>query len=145
MSDLTNRLRCRYPQGPILENGEPEFGWRDMSGPIQGVRLPTPLMLEAAKHIEELERQLADMTKAVEGARALMGQLAATQPTAQQEDARDAARYRWVMDQENLYATDEHIQALWRKVSSENRDRPTKAEWDAAIDAAMQAGKETGK
>lgn len=59
-SDLINRLRCRYPIGPIQPNGEPEFGWREMGGPMPvGVTLPTPIMKEAASRIEELEAQLA--------------------------------------------------------------------------------------
>lgn len=57
--DITHRLRCKYPLGPIQANGEPEFGWRDFSGPIETM-LPTSLMLEAADRIDaqtaELER-----------------------------------------------------------------------------------------
>lgn len=53
MSDLVNRLRCRYASGPVV-NGEPEFGYKDTSGPMQVV-LPTPIMLEAADEIERLK------------------------------------------------------------------------------------------
>ena len=59
--DITSRLRCKYPVGVIGEDGEPEFGWRDFSGPApEGLVLPTPLMLEAANCIDaqaaEIER-----------------------------------------------------------------------------------------
>lgn len=53
MKDLINRLRCRYPIGPIGPDGEPEFGYRDMSGKLE-VILPTRIMLEAADAIENL-------------------------------------------------------------------------------------------
>jgi hypothetical protein len=29
--DLVSRLRGRYPVGPIMDNGEPEFGYRDIA------------------------------------------------------------------------------------------------------------------
>lgn len=58
MDDLTHRLRCKYPCGTLIK-GEPEFGWRDFSGPApEGVVLPTPLMLEAAQEIERLRTRL---------------------------------------------------------------------------------------
>lgn len=54
--DLINRLRCRYPIGPMV-NGEPEGGWRDFSGELNGAitYLPMPIMLEAAQCIERLQ------------------------------------------------------------------------------------------
>ena len=58
MDDLVHRLRCRYPSGPIVD-GEPEFGWRDFSGPApEGAMLPSPIMIEAAKRIDDLEGML---------------------------------------------------------------------------------------
>lgn len=61
MSDLTERLRCRYPIGPIID-GEPEFGWRDFSGPApEGTVFPSPIMIEAANRIEELEKQVESL------------------------------------------------------------------------------------
>lgn len=52
--DLAHRLRAKYPVGPMID-GEPEFGWRDYSGPAPvGMRLPSPIMLEAAEAIERL-------------------------------------------------------------------------------------------
>lgn len=55
---LVDRLRMRYAMGPMV-NGEPEFGWREMSGPApDGCVLPTPLMLEAAREIEQLREGL---------------------------------------------------------------------------------------
>lgn len=63
MNDLTHRLRCRYPMGPVQENGEPEFGWRNCSGPAPtGLVLPTPIMLEAAAEIERLQASLDNVT-----------------------------------------------------------------------------------
>jgi len=60
MSDLVCRLRCKYPLGPTVD-GEPEFGWRDFGGPApDGMVLPSPLMLEAAQRIEELEKVLEE-------------------------------------------------------------------------------------
>lgn len=62
MDDLTHRLRCRYPLGPIQANGDPEFGWRDFSGPaIEGRVLPTAIMLEAANRIDQNQRTLANI------------------------------------------------------------------------------------
>lgn len=61
MDDLTHRLRCKYPLGPIQANGEPEFGWRDFSGPAEGVVLPTAIMLEAANRIDQHQRTLANI------------------------------------------------------------------------------------
>lgn len=61
MDDLTHRLRCKYPMGPIQANGEPEFGWRDFSGPAEGVVLPMAIMLEAAHRIDQHQRTLANI------------------------------------------------------------------------------------
>lgn len=59
MSDLKYRLRCRYPIGP-MKDGEPEFGWRDFSGPApEGMKLPSSIMLEAANEIERLNLLLS--------------------------------------------------------------------------------------
>lgn len=62
MSDLIHRLRCKYPVGPIGADGEPEFGWRDFSGPAPaGMMLPAPINLEAADEIERLQKEVEDM------------------------------------------------------------------------------------
>ncbi|ATI00016.1 hypothetical protein [Alcaligenes faecalis] len=62
MDDLTHRLRCKYPLGPIQANGEPEFGWRDFSGPaVEGMVLPTAIMLEAANRIDQQQRTLTNI------------------------------------------------------------------------------------
>lgn len=47
---LTDRLRGKYACGPLTENGEPEFGWRQHEVP--------PIQIEAAAHIEVLEASL---------------------------------------------------------------------------------------
>lgn len=58
--DLVHRLRGKYAMGPMID-GEPEFGWRDCSGPApEGMRLPSPIMLEAAAAIERLSAQLRE-------------------------------------------------------------------------------------
>lgn len=44
---LVDRLRGKYANGPTLENGEPEFGWRQFETP--------PIQHEAADEIEQLE------------------------------------------------------------------------------------------
>jgi len=43
--DLIDRLRGKYAQGPIMANGEPEFGYRTIGEPL-------PIMLEAADALE---------------------------------------------------------------------------------------------
>lgn len=63
---ITDRLRCRYALGPIMPNGEPEFGWRDFSGPaLEGMVLPTPIMLEAAKAIDAKDAEIVRLRKAI--------------------------------------------------------------------------------
>jgi hypothetical protein len=64
-TDLINRLKCRYPSGPIQANGEPEFGYRDLSGQML-VELPSPVMLEAAAALEAQDRKLSELEAAVE-------------------------------------------------------------------------------
>ena len=49
---LTDRLRGKYAVGPVMSNGEPEFGWRQHEVP--------PIQIEAAAHIEALEASLAE-------------------------------------------------------------------------------------
>ena len=43
---LIDRLRGKYASGPMLPNGEPEFGWRQFDTP--------PIQHEAADEIERL-------------------------------------------------------------------------------------------
>lgn len=57
---LVSRLRCKYPTGPIMESGEPEFGYRDFSGEML-VTLPSAIMLEAADEIEALRKALQEL------------------------------------------------------------------------------------
>lgn len=47
---LVDRLRGKYAQGPMLPNGEPEFGWRQFQTP--------PIQHEAATEIERLQAML---------------------------------------------------------------------------------------
>ena len=43
---LTDRLRGKYANGPMLPNGEPEFGWRQFDVP--------PIQMTAADEIDRL-------------------------------------------------------------------------------------------
>lgn len=47
---LTDRLRGKYANGPTMENGEPEFGWREFPTP--------PIQHEAASEIECLRAKI---------------------------------------------------------------------------------------
>lgn len=47
---LVDRLRGRYASGPMLANGEPEFGWREFQVP--------PIQHEAAAELERLEKMV---------------------------------------------------------------------------------------
>lgn len=62
MTDIKQRLRCKYSTGKIMENGEPETGWRDFSG-FAIVNLPTKIMLEAADHIAAQEKRIAELER----------------------------------------------------------------------------------
>lgn len=53
-NDIVNRLRGRIAVGPTMENGEPEFGWRQFEG------LP-PIQAEAADEIEALRQMVDDL------------------------------------------------------------------------------------
>ena len=50
---LTDRLRGKYASGPHLQNGNPEFGWRQFQAP--------PIQHEAADRIEKLEDALRNV------------------------------------------------------------------------------------
>jgi len=56
IGDLVDRLRGNYPMGPIMENGEPEFGWRKFEH--------SPICTEAADEIERL-RSLVEFNDAI--------------------------------------------------------------------------------
>ena len=50
---LTDRLRGKYANGPMLPNGEPEFGWRQFDVP--------PIQMTAADEIDRLRYRLEYM------------------------------------------------------------------------------------
>ena len=50
---LTDRLRGKYANGPMLPNGEPEFGWRQFEVP--------PIQTTAADEIDRLRYRLEYM------------------------------------------------------------------------------------
>ncbi len=51
-SNLIDRLRGKYACGPIMENGEPEFGWREFQ--------TAPIQHEAADRLEYLSQALRE-------------------------------------------------------------------------------------
>ena len=51
---LVDRLRGKYACGPMLPNGEPEFGWRQCK--------TSPIQHEAADEIEKLQALLREAT-----------------------------------------------------------------------------------
>lgn len=66
--DIVQRLRGRYPIGPMLPNGAPEFGWREFDGILtkdHGIIPAPPIMEEAAQDIERLRRVIYE---SIEGA-----------------------------------------------------------------------------
>jgi len=66
IEELSQRLCCKYAIGPII-NGKPEFGWRDMSGPMPpGVMLPTLIDIEAATVLRSLSTKLKDLEEKAE-------------------------------------------------------------------------------
>ena len=59
MNTIANRLRGRYPLGPFLDNGQPEFGWRQFDiDVLPDLKKPSLIMREAADHIDRLEAVL---------------------------------------------------------------------------------------
>lgn len=54
-------------------------------------------------------------------------------------DARDAARYRFMMSFQDGGEQPEEILMMWRKVIAEHRLTPTRADYESAIDAAIAA------
>ena len=65
--DIVDRLRGRYPCGPRLPNGEPEFGWREFDPDALAhlLKKPSAIMSEAADEIERLRKENADLRSAV--------------------------------------------------------------------------------
>lgn len=65
--DIVDRLRGRYPCGPRLPNGEPEFGWRefDPDSLAHLLKKPSGIMREAADEIERLRKENADLRSAI--------------------------------------------------------------------------------
>lgn len=59
-ASLVNRLRGRYPVGPTLPSGEPEFGWLQFDTSA----LPA-IHAEAADEIERLRAELEEAYHAV--------------------------------------------------------------------------------
>lgn len=66
-ADIVDRLRGRYPCGPRLPNGEPEFGWREFDPDALAhlLKKPSAIMSEAADEIERLRKENADLRSVV--------------------------------------------------------------------------------
>lgn len=56
---LTDRLRGKYACGPILANGEPEFGWQQMPR--------IPIQIEAAEIIEAVTKLRDEIASQISG------------------------------------------------------------------------------
>lgn len=68
---ISERLRGRYAVGPRLPNGEPEFGFREfkMEPCDKCAQLfPSPLDIEAAEYIDDLEARLSYLKRNPSGA-----------------------------------------------------------------------------
>jgi len=63
-SKLVDRLRGRYACGPIMPNGEPEFGWREFETP--------PIQKEAASALEAKDAEIARLRNALSGSAAIV-------------------------------------------------------------------------
>jgi hypothetical protein len=74
VADIVNRLRGRYPMGPLGADGEPKCGWREMAGTMT-VEYPTPLMVEAANVIQEQAACIADLEARMDAAVGLIERL----------------------------------------------------------------------
>ena len=61
---LIDRLRGRYACGPIMPNGEPEFGWREFDTP--------PISKEAASALEAKDAEIARLRNALSGSAAIV-------------------------------------------------------------------------
>jgi hypothetical protein len=62
ITDLTNRLRGKYPCGPLDEEGNPEFGYRQFGQEVDHTKLGfvSPIQKEAADIITVLWNFLHD-------------------------------------------------------------------------------------
>lgn len=64
-TDITHRLRCKYPMGPTQENGEPEFGWREYgitaNGSISARLMTIPMPLSAGRMLRKRFTEISQM------------------------------------------------------------------------------------
>lgn len=63
-ADIVDRLRGRVAVGPMMANGEPEFGYREFANPYTPNGKNPPVQLDAADEIEELRRHIRELSKA---------------------------------------------------------------------------------
>lgn len=66
---IQDRLRGKYAIGPVMENGEPEFGYREFRLPncdkCGRAGMP-PIQLEAADYIDELEAKIESLENKID-------------------------------------------------------------------------------
>lgn len=103
-------------------------GWRLV--PIE----PTEAMCEALTRYPQKHPQIREEYRAMLAA----APVAADQP-AHDVSVRDAERFQFMMDWQEHNDQPEEILVMWRKVYAENRVKPTRAEYEAAIDEAIHA------
>jgi hypothetical protein len=80
---LIDRLRGRYANGPIMPNGEPEFGWREFQTP--------PVQHEAAAEIERLRARTETLAFALERANSDLADIAPRSDTGSKRGHKIAA------------------------------------------------------
>jgi uncharacterized small protein (DUF1192 family) len=66
MSDIVERLRGKYPNGPIMENGKPEFGYRYFEN-------RPPIQEEAAQAITALTAEITRLNQEIDALHAEIG------------------------------------------------------------------------
>jgi hypothetical protein len=126
LTDLPNRLRCRYASGPLID-GVPEFGYRDTSCTME-VKLPTPIMREAADTIDRLTAERDALREQLTLAEAVRAAQVAGVTEGLENVQRDAARYVYLRD------------VAWHSGSLIfYAERYGPEDWDAHIDAARAA------
>lgn len=72
MSDLINRLLGKYPMGPIQDNGEPEFGYRQFDGLPAINKEAAEALAEEQNKYDAQAQYLSRVTKMLAASRTLL-------------------------------------------------------------------------